>query len=540
MRGQKDICLFCQHALKPPRSSAPTRRCLSSRPYEPYVLPRVIIDLDAADSKFVRRLEDLPKHERESQLRIRKTWPRRQDEPVRRQSYILTEDWDPEVVPLTTVYLKTHAVTSPDLLQYALLGEPSTQSTGAHYLRNIFKRRMLPPQEDASTKIQQLTVDFTTDAAQSLKAAGYTPNPIQEEKITQDLLSCWSFRRLERMLVMLSTTTEGCKFLATKGKVVVQAIRRIRKAGFGTFDETGYKAPEVKISMVVELLNNLTRNMTSRGVEIEDCICCAGLYYASKASLLPAVKMYLDIARRHGYRFDWKFGEAVRNLMFDYTKENIAPKRWAAWKDEASRREDVLKLITGWNFEEVSCSHFISTAENWKGTITPYSSYIVGLGEMGFSNALWDEWESRAASILRGKHNVRFKGQLFAMAFVLAKDPERALEILKSIPENAGHWWHDKIRIRRQVFDHYDFHGLGCTEKLEEMAGQGIPNDPTEALETYEKLLLVDFPKFISDTKLKLDWGSRGKDEGLLVMPIMGNDPIYFKPAGTRIREERK
>ena len=494
-----------------------------------------VVDLDAADSKFVRVVESSTKDEPAQCLPsyIRKVVLDRS--VIRRQAAERTSRRKSEhgrFPQPRTIALKTESVTPPDLLQYALLGDPSTNSTGAHYLRTIFRRRNVSSKDDASTKIQHLTHDFITNATKSLKAAGYTSNSIRNEKMTEDLRECIQVRRLERILTMLSTTTKGCNFIASRGKVVVRAIEKCWEQALD--DEPQYR--KINIYMIVEMLNNLMRNMLSKGVQIEEALCGAGLYYASEAAIFPAVRMYLEIAYRNGYTFDGIFERAVQKLQFDYVKENHAPTRWAAWKGEATRREELLQLITGWNTKEVSCSDFLSTTEKRFGGLGPYSMYIVGVGEMGFSNALWEEWQSRANSMLVEQ---RFKGQLFAMAFVLAKDPARALEVLKTIPadESASQ---AVTQIRAQIISHYEFHHLKHTEKLYEMVDKGIPTDPTDALETLEKLLLVDYPKFIPYSPLNLDWGSRGTDEGLLVMPTMGNQHIYFKPSGTRIRGERK
>lgn len=511
MRGQRDIRLFCRHASKPSRLSGPAKRWYSPKS-----------DLDAADSNIVRKAEHWTEDEHAQQLpsNISRKVPSR----------LTTESslWMSKHRRLT---IKTECVTPPDLLQYALLGEPSTHTNATHYLRIVFRQRGVSSKADASEKIQHLTRDFTTNFGETLKAAGYSANRTWLEKAAGDIYSCTDIRILERILTILSTTRKGCGFIAWKGKVVVRAIKKCR--------ETLNNKPQhlkTHISTVLGILNNLTQAMTSKGTKIEEALCAAGLYYASEVSILPAVRMYLEIAHRNGYALNRMFEGAVQKLQFDYVKENYASIRWAPWKGKATRREELLKLITGWNSEEVSCSDFLSTADKGIGGLGPYSSYIVGLGEMGFSNALWEEWQSRANSMLLQQ---RFKGQLFAMAFVLAKDPARALEVLDTIPADEP-VSQARIQIRTKIIEHYKFHRLKHSQELFKMVDKGIPTDPSKALETFEKLLLVNFPKFIPSSPLNLDWGIRGKEEGLLVMPTMGKHHIYFKSSGTRIRGERK
>merc|ERR1712093_836667 len=60
MRGKQSVCLFCRHTAQKRSQFKSPRRHASSPSAEPLVLPRLIIDLDAAESTFVRKVEEAP------------------------------------------------------------------------------------------------------------------------------------------------------------------------------------------------------------------------------------------------------------------------------------------------------------------------------------------------------------------------------------------------------------------------------------------------------------------------------------------------
>jgi hypothetical protein len=530
MRGQRDICLLCRHALKRPPPSASARRWLSSPADEPYVLPRVVIDLDDADSKFVRKLEDMPEKQRLKQLGVETIKVKNPN--FKRIQMLKRQRGFDQLNP--KISLKTQGITPTDLLQYALLGDPWGYTTGIAWLRLIFKRRGIQIQDDEATKVQQLTHDFTTDASKTLKAAGFQQD--DHGNIRTGLLRQQTFLSLARQLTMLSTTDEGCHFLASNGMLVYNAIRKCRMHGFDR--QKSGPVSVVRISEVLEMLNNLTRNMMGRGVDIGDGIYNAGLYYASKASILPAIKMYLEIGLRHNYHAYQGFEFALRNLQLEYATGISPPTRWAAWKEHGERREELLKLITGWNSSGRSFRELIFTSKHPDPETqrSAYRRYILGIGEMGFSDALWEEWQSQPAVLAISREGLQ--AQLFAMAFVLAKDRDRALEVLESFAKPPLHRSPDSISQAELFFKQYSFHHLESSRTLTKMIKDDVPRDPQSALEFYERLLVVDYPKFIADTRFTLRWETKDEKEGLLVMPQEGQDPIYWKPTETVLHTE--
>ena len=205
MRGQKGICLFCRHALKLHPSIPTTKRLASSRSNEPFILPRLVIDLDAADSKLVRRWEDIVLEEN----------PAPPEEPTVRgyRQSMEKKKKDGTVNLLPTSSLKTLITMPPDLLNYALLGDPiATTSIWYPQVRKLFQSRMIQPEDNTETKLQQLTFNFLIDETERFAASGFPE--VSELAIVDQITEIKVFSKLHRTISMLSRTVEGCQFLA--------------------------------------------------------------------------------------------------------------------------------------------------------------------------------------------------------------------------------------------------------------------------------------------------------------------------------------
>ena len=131
MRHQRDIRLLRRHIFKShnhnPTSSA---RYGSSKTREPYILPRLVIDLDANDNQFVRQAT-------EEDYAVKPKPPRRQ--PYEAKQLALHRRSIPHAFHANTI-------AAPDLLAYALLGNPNASPTSDNLvLRTQFKYLKLQP-----------------------------------------------------------------------------------------------------------------------------------------------------------------------------------------------------------------------------------------------------------------------------------------------------------------------------------------------------------------------------------------------------------
>jgi hypothetical protein len=571
MRGQRDMCLLCRYGLKPisktftkATQSANAKRLASSRARsrEPYVLPRLVIDLDAADNKLVKRFEDTEEDVIDASSQDEYVQVKRVRSSERAHGH---QEGRVQTRKKTPQSLRTMTVTPPDFLSYALQGDPNAFPTAKNrLLRTLFKYKAVHPLDNAHTKIQQLTRDFKTDLPENLTVAGFMEG--NEEAILRQIETCHNFQTFQRTISMISSTQEGCEFLARNGSSVAKGIQKCRK-----LQETRSGGGlEVSLYMVLRLLNNLHRSMESKGVEFGRSLCNLGLYYASKDFVLPAVKMYLDIAQQNAYPTDRFTGMAVKRMYHNYLFRHISYKDRSKMRDVELRRHETLKLITGWGEgsmprpeeQRKTCFALLSDQDHSPRPLNDsfYPKYIAGLGELGLSDALWLEWNSKDQSwprMVRDNLYVQGRAHMFALAFLFARDSNRALSALESISvsRNEGHFGgSDKLVedgnkvprgwfscIQGMIYDHYWYQRLKPTEKLWNMVKEEIskfPDEPKEALKVLENFLAVGYlkPGDQGDRVLRdVDWAELDGEEGLLVMPKRGDIPQYFRPASWTI-----
>ena len=566
MRGQRDICLLCRHALKPSSPFGIARRS-ASRKGEPYVLPRLIIDLDASDSKFVRKAEELEEDGQEAPN------PRAQVKPRKHRFRKIAVKEDGPKIPF-----KPETITSPDLLQYALLGDRHVSPTHENdNLQRKFKERMLHPNDKVDTKVEQLILDFTTDSTQNLAKAGFSQG--QEAAVLEEIRACDSFTNLQRMIPKISSSVEGCKFLAEYGHDVVERIRLCRKAQQEVFQG----AHAVSATAVLSLLNNLHLNVKSKGLDFPPSLCNAGLYYASKIFNLPAVRMYLQELSEMSYSTNWHTDKALQKLQQHIVQTGKKTKACFPWLNNSSRDVEFIKLMTGWaspsgptpgeerqlSFADLlshSRSTYFKDRTGYREDL--YRTYVLGLGEMGLTEILWHEWSTPDLTRISERYiddrYYQARVQIFTVAFLLAKDIERALSVFNSMQWTSSSsskqfleppiqpsaapsgetGTGDELRkeaplMQRLILYHYHFHNLYPSDKLlsiverESLVKKQNPRDrPEETLKAIARLLLTGFRS--SDwnrLKLTLDWVSVDGEEGLLVMSESGNHPSYFKRA---------
>ena len=107
----------------------------------------------------------------------------------------------------------TKLFTGPDLLAYCHLGNPIASPTAENKeaLQKKFKAQKSYALDNADTKIKWLISGLTTNPSKALERAGSITVPL--------------FSRLKLVLSMLSSSTEGCEFLAANGAAVAEAIR---------------------------------------------------------------------------------------------------------------------------------------------------------------------------------------------------------------------------------------------------------------------------------------------------------------------------
>ncbi len=349
-----------------------------------------------------------------------------------------------------TAPLDIEAVTAPDLLSYALLGNPNAAPTpGNSLLRQQFHRLKVHPLDKADTKIKRLVYGFTTDAAKTLEVAGFTPE--NEPLIVEEMRNCRNFAKLRRLLSMLSSTTKGCEFLAANGQAVANGIYNC---------EQHREERNVTPAVVSCVLNDLVLNMLSKRVEIGPDLCNAGLYFASKSSCLLSIRNFLRIKKQYSYESRIESRSVVNRLVTSHRRKFYDP---TPYQNLEERNREILTLLTGWQSggipspgEERQACFASDVFTNVLGEHES-SHLICALGYIGASDSIWHEWESDPVSVFlrSGSPNdhafsylrigpslcnqyIRSRVEVFVLAFLMAEDRKRALDVLRSYIEHSA------------------------------------------------------------------------------------------------------
>jgi hypothetical protein len=259
-------CIFCRHEFRRLGSLAPlARRARSSKAQRgPFDASKLVLDLDAADSKYVRRYEDeVAKEEVLDKPRDMKLARHRRGDAIAK----------PDTRPRQTLQ-EFNRPTDPDFLLYALLGNPFVQPK-AHdaSLQRLLKANI----PDAANG------DFTHNL-QRLKANAERPDlpspseavPVEERHAWySDLLCrCRSMSDLARATNVICQTREGCEYLAENSNLVVEAIKQRRRKQTQT-------AP-VTEEMVLVYLNALVQRLQLSGNAAGPGLHAAKRYYTAK------------------------------------------------------------------------------------------------------------------------------------------------------------------------------------------------------------------------------------------------------------------
>ncbi|KAG9230900.1 hypothetical protein BJ875DRAFT_470931 [Amylocarpus encephaloides] len=536
MRNLRAGCCLCRHTLKRSQPQYKIARRWTSRHPEPFDLPRVVIDLDAVDSPFVKTYEDLPKESRPLKIRHsqNKTHPSQESRKI----------------------LARFLVTPPDLLLYALLGEPSHSKTQQNrFLEAFLQAQNLRIYGHEEEKIQQLALRLHRGPEGTLKYETLRPELL--DWLYDELVCCRNFAELQRAVSILSTSEEGCRLLIHLGPAIVTTIRKCRLEAYRV----------VTPSMVFIFLDNLVRKFQAKGLEPGDAIANCGLYYACKTTSPAAITKYLTLVRKHSYYQSKFFAHSLESLQRISARGLTAEGPMAPWRVHRSPERVINNLITGWAHGDrprggkprtISFAMLIA-AKN----LPLFGAYITGLGDMGLSNAIWIEWQALDKTMSPSMY-VR-SAKTFAIAFLLAKDPERALTILDSVPrdfsrpdpQSKGTDVQNRYQkaenkyILSLIKRHYRTHGLKSSqhfmgyvvESLKRLEST-IKTDPAASLKLLENILLVDFPKYFPGPSLLIErvpmQTAEGHGEQIVVKSHTGNTVVYQKPDGTRITANRR
>lgn len=446
------------------------------RPRDTFNASKLVLDLDAADSKYVRRYEELREQNEardnaEASKRCRKRIPQRK-----------------EVVShmLKATLPEIYKATEWDYLAFALLGRPrkfpSSVNRSLHYV--LSKNMVYPKLASFEANIQWLK-DNAAIAAE--------PSPTVPDHYEAHLLQCQRLFELRRTTETIAKKPQGCKYLSTNGKIIVKAIRQARCT------------EQCTPSAVLKYINALAQRLsTTNYLEPDTPLCEAALYYAAKISNYPAMKTYIDHLSAKsdpvGPHRVKALGIAVMRLEHPWIS-STSPMNGSQNPTliDEHRRAAVLRLLTGWerggvpsfSGEEVHRQEEreASFATLIHGDATMYATYITSLGKVGARDALWYEWRNQevmpepvspanlsSEGTGNGKVNQPIdRSAIFLEAFLLAGDPRRAFQVfcISEVPCDQKPDLSDNslCQFREVLLSHYRRHGLSDVEVAERLGG---------------------------------------------------------------------
>jgi hypothetical protein len=253
---------------------------------------------------------------------------------------------------------------------------------------------------------------------------------------------------------------------------------------------------------ILRLLNNININMKSKGLEIGPVLCNAGLYYSSVTDTSESLAMYLQIMVANGYELTaytpWALNQVLRK---------VRPMDLSQATTNRLTDHTVLSLVTGTEPDGPICPleqrnpSFASLLQQNQPedlAIRLYTIYLVALGKMSAGKHLMQEYQTAQKSqdshvprLLRGDENSVRRAQLFAVAFILARDVENAAAVLRTGLVPGGHNGEGNT-IRPIVSSLYLSHKIEIGANFDSQLRSFVSNDWESALDLIQKLIDYD------------------------------------------------
>jgi len=479
-RTQARVCPLCQLASKPrfpavssrpywKRSSESYRLWRSStqlwlgdkqtRKAEPYILPRLILDLDAHDSPYVQKIEDLPLEETVNLIRgydragkseyecdERGAGNSRMGQKGNSKTRSLTRE-----VATTTHRRKVKrsqktidalspfrmTVSPTDLLLYAFRGYPTDLHSEKRLkfpdISKLLDAHNVTPIDNARVGTRSLIYDFTKDGETTLKNVQFKPE--REEMISLALSTCLDWYDFRKSVFILASTDAGRNYLRQRGGAIVGCLKRISR-----FRLDSHSSTYISFNEALRFLNHLSFNMMSNDVDIGERLCNAGIFYSTECASLPALKKYIQIAVDNKYEADVRTRAALQSLCKTLASPVELQPKLQVRKEGI---EEMQSFLTGWKTdcgaesgdEKQTCfadffpeGYFVGTAK-----FSLYYNYILGLAVIGWKASLHREY-LRLENYDPPMFSAGMKGLLFATAYVIANDLSMALTVLEKDP----------------------------------------------------------------------------------------------------------
>lgn len=457
------------------------------------MLPRVVIDLDAADNKDVKPFEELSHAAKKQNL----------DGHIRRKTF--QKVLYPAVSERKPRYQfkdRSSIRTASDLVTYAFTGDLNIRHLTDKSYEIDREKLGHATRVDRSSEMQDIAHEFIVDANQRVQDKyGFDFSTQSVERLRAILAQSHSLSGLQGLLSQYSSTREGCQVLNQCSKSIVASIKRLRR------DVTRARGTTAS-AHILRMLNNLCLAMRSKGLVMDPILASRVMYYALQVRKLSIVKVYLS---QYGHTLN-HYEEYIQKLpvqLAGLAMEAETIGRHGALGG-ADTRNEALGLLTG------SSAGTLSSGKDSLPSISKLladspsdmlsdlqRSYVFALAQLGLQDLL-DTEVTKGHSQLKALKGDTFRkssnlfSHLYGLAYILAGNIEKARESLNiRMAGETSRTFDAAVKDLCWQFlrSHYVSLNLHATPDLFKKISNDfriIPVDVEEALGLFEKYLVKD------------------------------------------------
>ncbi|KAL1869079.1 hypothetical protein VTK73DRAFT_3387 [Phialemonium thermophilum] len=428
-------------------------------------LPRVVIDLDAIDSPYVRPFVEADEQEQTQQWSQSST--RLSAVSARMKTFQGKFGHHYRRWRASTGPMNPHRISGRDILAVAFLGAPYVgrrQSGDAETPDSHFGRWESPSPMSEVLQTNGIPESILRDDIKSLRfmlawqrqhpapslteAGEVTPIP----RNLGAFLRRQSFPQLRRSLVQLLSSPGGRNVVLNHGDEIASAL-----------GQSAAKSPKRRgVDDNVEMLcflNNFSIGLESHGAKLPPSLREYGLRIASGLLSLPAILNYLrggGPKDRPGN--DHKLSPSALLTALQAILDHLETNHGGTVHSGDPNRFWLFNVLTGAGAAGPSFRSLISDSPALRGA---YDTYIYLLGQLGAFRSLWHEWH----------RSTEFKAPGERDEVVFAKAVSRGLQALKSCPQvpellaHATGYYPQDLRLDQELVALVDLPGPDNTER---------------------------------------------------------------------------
>jgi hypothetical protein len=419
MRSSSSFCSLCRNVPRPKPKFSNGRRAGSSstRKNDTFNASKLVLDLDAADSIYVRRFEDYQDDEV-------KTSPDTASLPPPKISRLKKPHHPSSTSRTLPRPSDIYQATASDFLGYAILGAPKSSGSNVHReLGQVFETTRLRRRKGTFAE----DIRWLKDNAEIVN----TSRQLSSEERLSEMFACSSISALRRFSSNATSNQDGCLFLATNDASLVKVMQNLLLSGLPR-------------SEVLKYINSTIQVLTAQGVDPGRILVENGMFYAASLCLLQPLKHYIDMVVKRQYSATEYRIKALSALIGSITSMNegidrreVGTTYWNHGRVRDWYRRDALRIMTGWETGGIprdgeKRENCFARIVQMEPSPLAYFEYIQGLATLGASEAIWCEFMYPEHAGLnredRQLGNIK-RAETFADAFLKAEDIRHALQL---------------------------------------------------------------------------------------------------------------